>query len=103
MVLAGVCATVVLDGCGCGGLCTRGEETRTGKKEKVRGIGEGGNTGKWGVCVSVCSGNKTCREEMGGELEMNEERNEGEGSGLCVCVWKWKWGVSVRVWKGKKY
>ena len=39
-----------------------GEETRRGIKEKVRGIEEGGNTGKWGVCVSVCSGNVSCRE-----------------------------------------
>ena len=49
-----------------------GEETRRGMREKVRGIGEGGNTGKWGVCVSVCSGKESCREEIGGELEKKQ-------------------------------
>ncbi|KAM2328746.1 hypothetical protein ACFXTH_015177 [Malus domestica] len=76
--------------CGCGVAVLRegelqkwGEkkETRRGMREKVRGIGGGGNTGKWGVCVYVSSGKERCRKEMGGRT--GEETRRGK---VCVRV-----------------
>ena len=71
-MLGGVCATVVEVTLGVGVWCVCAPGRRVA--EKVRGIGEGGNMGKWGVCLSVCSGKVSCREEMGGEPEKKETR-----------------------------
>ena len=68
-----------------------GEETRRGMREKVRGIGEEGNTGKWGVCVCLSTLGRRVAEKRWGRTREETRRGmrrriERLRVSVCVCV-----------------